>query len=184
MLFDCQKEISQRQDDLEVDVMTLRLLNTQSAAWEKEMQSEVMDQCRSDVKAFFSKRSELVEKVLGQLSYMDQMKMGLGLGRTAFDTAWNDSMRHCQSISFGKQHLPISNTNNPQNDLERELLSILAECAKSITARSKSQGETAVEYLGKRPSMLSSGGNGNIRSIGRITGPEPIVRSCNTKYCI
>ncbi len=86
----------------------------------------------------------------------------------AFNTAWNDSMRHCQNISFGKQHLPISNTNYPQNDLERELLSILAECAESITARSKSQGETAVEYLGKWPSMLSSGGNGNIRIIGRI----------------
>jgi hypothetical protein len=104
----------------------------------------------------------------------------------AFDTGWNDSMRHCQNISFGKQHRTISNTNNPQNDLERELLSILAECAESITARSKSQGETAVEYLGKRPSMLSSGGNENTRSIGRITAPKfhRLQEDLNTKYCV
>jgi hypothetical protein len=50
MLLDCQNEIKQRIDDLDVDVKTLRLLNSQTASWQKELQSDVVNQCRKDVR--------------------------------------------------------------------------------------------------------------------------------------
>jgi hypothetical protein len=69
MLLCCQNEIKQPIDDLNVDVKTLRLLNSQTASWQKELQSEVMNQCRKDVKASFVKRSRIVEQCLDRICH-------------------------------------------------------------------------------------------------------------------
>ena len=172
MLFDCQKEIKEKIDALEVDLMTLRLLNSQSAAWEKDLQSEILDQCRKDVRSVFIKRSQIVDPVLGQLSYVDQLR--LGLGRSAFDSAWEETIMQSQSMVLGKQ--TVKNEND-ENRLEQDLLTIVGVCAESITSRSKSQGEITIEYLGKRPSVIgatkqSEDNRYNIVGVNRITAPK------------
>ncbi|KAL3804506.1 hypothetical protein HJC23_002545 [Cyclotella cryptica] len=176
MLIDCREEIAHRREELEVDVVTLRLLNSQTAAWEKEMQSEVMDQCRHDIRQYFAKRSEIVDTLLGRLSYIDQLKIGLGLGRSAFDNAWEDSVQKCQT-SLLIQKYSLSNGNSQHNAVNQDLFSIVNECAESISARSKSQGEASLEYLGKRPFVIGAGSKGgnarnSIVGIGRITAPK------------
>lgn len=172
MLLDCQQELKQRIDDLDVDVMTLRLLNSQTAAWEKELKIEVMDQCRKDVNAFFVKRSQIVDIVLGQLSVVDQIKLGLGMGRSVFDDAWQDAIGQTEHAVFGKQS---KNTNSQQHEMEPSLLAIAGECAESITSRAKSQGEISIEYLGKRPSVIAASKRDNMNNIvgvSRITPPK------------
>ena len=175
MLLDCQKELKQRVDDLEVDVMTLRLLNSQTAAWEKELRSEVMDQCRQDVKAFFVRRCKVVDAVLDQLSIIDQFKIGFGLGRTTFHAVWEDSIARSQSMVFDRQ-LKSGNALSSENGVKQSLLAIVAQCAESITTRSKNQGEVSIEYLGKRPSAIcvSKGENSihNIVGLSRISAPK------------
>jgi hypothetical protein len=160
MLIDCQKEIKQRIDELEVDVVTLRLLNSQTAAWEKELKSEVMDQCQQDVMTFFIRRSEIVDTLISQLSFIDRIKMGLGLGHDAFDDAWEDSLRQSQSLILGKQS---EFSHHRHCGIEQGLLTIVGECAQSITNRCKSQGQISIEYLGKRHSIVG---------VGRITAPK------------
>ena len=173
MLLECQKEITQRIDDLKVDVMTLRLLNSQTATWERELQSVVMDQCRKDVKSLFIKRSEMVDRVFEQLSFVDQVKMGLGLGRIEFDDAWANSIVQSRSVVLGKQPSTI---NNQQSGIEHGLLAIFGEYAESITSRSKSQGEISIEYLGKRPSVIGHGNRDDSRhsivGVDRIRAPK------------
>jgi hypothetical protein len=167
MLLDCQNELKQRIDDLDVDVMTLRLLSSQTSAWEKELQSDVMDQCRKDVRSLFAKRSQIVDVVIGQLSITDHFKMGFGVGRVAFT---NISRAQCMTIR--KQP---NATNNQQHEIESNLVAIVNECAETITNRAKSQGEISIEYLGKRPSVVGTtkGGHGNnVMGVGRITAPK------------
>ncbi|KAL7510215.1 hypothetical protein ACHAXN_007085 [Cyclotella atomus] len=172
MLLDCQNEIKQRIDDLDLDVKTLRLLNSQTAFWQKELQREVMDQCRKDIKALFVKRSQIVDVVIGQLSIIDLFKLGLGMGRVAFDNAWVEAVSQTQNIAIRKQ---TNATNNQQREIERDLVAIVNECAETITSRAKSQGENSREYLGKIPFVISSTKRdhvSNIIGVGRITSPK------------
>lgn len=172
MLLDCQNELKQRIDDLDVDVMTLRLLSSQTSAWEKELQSDVMDQCRKDVRSLFAKRSQIVDVVIGQLSITDHFKMGFGVGRVAFTNIWEESVSRAQCMTIRKQP---NATNNQQHEIESNLVAIVNECAETITNRAKSQGEISIEYLGKRPSVVGTtkGGHGNnVMGVGRITAPK------------
>lgn len=169
MLLECQKELKQRIDELNVDVMTLRLLNSQTSVWEKELRSEAMDQCRKDVNSCFVKRSQVVDTVLSQLSFFDRIKLCFG-DRTIFDTVWQDAINQSQDVVFGK-----SASSNREHDIEQGLLTIVSECAKTITYRAKSQGELSIEYVGKRPSVIgaSKGLNrSNIVGLGRIKAPK------------
>ena len=175
MLLDCQNELKKRIDDLEIDVITLRLLNSQNKAWERELQREVMDHCRQDVKEFFVKRCEFVDTVLDQLSIFDRLRIGFGLGRATFNDVWEDSIALDQSMMIDNQ---LTNTDalSSENGMRQSLLVIVARCAESITTRSKHQGEVSIEYLGKRPSMIcvSRGENSiqNIVGLSRISAPK------------
>jgi len=151
ILLDCQNEIYTRKDELEIDVMTLRLLNSQTAAWDKEIQSEVLDRCRSEVRDVFAKRAQVVSKVLDQLSLIDRLRMGLGLGKTSYDNAWENA--NIQTIS-----------------LENELNAIVGEYSDTLSSRTKTQGEATLEYLGKRPAVVGSKGAG--RMIGTVSAPK------------
>jgi hypothetical protein len=110
--------------------------------------------------------------VIGQLSIIDLFQLGLGMGSVAFDDAWKEAVSQTQNITIRK----YSNaTNNQQRDIEHDLVAIINECAETITSRVKSQGEISIEYLGKRPSVISftkGDQGGNIVGVGRITAPK------------
>ena len=168
ILVDCQHEIKRRQEELDVDVMTLRLLKSQTEAWERELKIDVIDLCRSNLREVVAHRAEGATRVIGELSYFDHWKLGAGFGRGIFDRAWERSSRHCQGVPFA----PQTRNNNSHNSLENELLSILSECLEILSSRAKNQGIASLEYLGKRPAIVGSGSKGrnDFSGINRMVG--------------
>jgi len=172
ILLDCQQEIERRLEELEVDVMTLRLLTSQTEAWEKELQTEVMDEFRLDVRKSWEQKADVVDRVIDELSIIDQFK--LLVGRKFFDLAWERSNRRGINLSSST----FETQGNNQNSLEKELLSFVISCAERISTRAKSQGDATIEYLGKRPAIIGSGGkvshsrHGVNRMVGTISTPK------------
>lgn len=160
ILIDCQNEIQRLQEELDVDVMTLRLLTSQTEAWEKEIQAEVVDECRSKIRRVIVDRSKMASRVVEELSFFEQWK--IWMGRSNFDRAWESAYRRGQSIT-----LPKSST---QNVFENELLSITGECSDVLISRAQSQGNASIEYLGKRPAIIGSGSNS--RMVGNVSTPK------------
>ncbi|KAL7534752.1 hypothetical protein ACHAXR_006058, partial [Thalassiosira sp. AJA248-18] len=172
ILIDCQNEIEQRKEELDVDVMTLRLLTSQTDAWEKEIQVEVIDECQLRVREAIIHRSEVVRRVLEELSLFEQWQMGIGLGRDTFHLAWESANRSSLRgmISMSKTHDGKSN----QISLENELLSIVGEYADTLSSRAQRQGDASIEYLGKRPAVIGSMGrnDGTSRMVGTVSAPK------------
>jgi len=176
ILTDCQSEIQGRQEELDVDVMTLRLLTSQTDSWEKEIQTEVIDKCRSNVRNAIVHRSEVAKRVLEELSYIEQLQMGLGVGSAIFDRAWESANRHGRGsvLLTSKAH----DGNSNQNSLENELSAIVGDCVETLSSRAHSQGTASIEYLGKRPAIIGSGingrndGSGISRMVGSVVPPK------------
>ncbi|KAK1744745.1 mitofusin [Skeletonema marinoi] len=94
ILLDCKHEIERRQEDLDVDVATLKLLRSDSEAFEKDMTS-ILDRHRSNINKEWTTRAQVVQRVLDELTLVDQLRIGIGMGRNTFDRAWeNANMTH------------------------------------------------------------------------------------------
>ncbi|KAL9181150.1 hypothetical protein ACHAXT_009955 [Thalassiosira profunda] len=158
ILIECQSEIQRRQEELDVDVMTLRLLTSQTKAWEKETKSEVIDACQSKIKEVVAARSEVASRVLEETSFFDQLQMLMGRG--TFDSAW---MRANQR---GHRIRNKSEGQDSNHSLGDELMSIGEDCAESLTSRAHNQGTATIEYLGKRPVVVGKG------MVGSVTTPK------------
>lgn len=161
ILLDCKREIERRQDDLDVDVATLKLLRSDSEAWEKDMQS-ILERQRSNINKEWTTRAHAVQRVLDELTLVDQLRIGVGMGRDTFDRAWENA--NITSISLaGKESSSFTN----------KLISISSECSEMLVSGAKKQGEDQIEYLGKRVSVISTGLKGNnSKMIGKIDTPK------------
>jgi len=176
ILVDCQKEIRRRQEELDVDVATLRLLTNQTDAWAKEIQSEVIDGCRSNVRDAIVQKSESAKRVLDEISWLDQWKMGMGLGSAIFHRAWVNATRCGRGTLTHKAQA----SDSCRSSLENELLHITGDFADMLSSRAQTQGSASIEYLGKRPIIIGSGGSkaGNdgsgvmSRMVGSVSVPK------------
>ncbi|KAL3757869.1 hypothetical protein ACHAWU_002789, partial [Discostella pseudostelligera] len=146
ILVDCQQEIRRRQEELEVDVMTLRLLTNQTDAWERDLQTEVIDKCRLNINEVMEDRSEIAMRVIDELSYLEQWTLGLGLGGSTFDRTWAEAKQRGRVMFVSKSQDGVA----PKH-LEDDLLSIVREFMTNLTSRATKQGIDSLEYLGKRP---------------------------------
>ena len=163
ILTDCQKEIKRREEELNVDVMTLRLLTSQTDAWFKEIQTDCIDEC--DIIKAITNRSQVATRVIDELSWIDQWMIGLGAGKSIFDSAWDNANIRSQTVPQNKI--------GQNNILEQELLSIVDACVETLSTKVHNQGQTTIEYLGKRPAILgSSSSNGVNRMVGSVSTPK------------
>lgn len=161
ILLESKHEIERRQEELDVDVATLKLLRSDTEAWEKDMKS-IIARYRSDLVKEWSTRATIVQRVIDELTLIDQLKMGVGMGRDAFDRAWENA-----------NTTSISSEGKDSSSFANRLTSITSECSETLVSRAKKQGEDQIEYLGKRVSVISTGLKGNnSKMIGRIDTPK------------
>ncbi|KAL7554643.1 hypothetical protein ACHAWF_018554 [Thalassiosira exigua] len=171
ILLECQNEIQQRHAELDVDIMTLRLLSQQTGAWEKE-QREMIKTCQTRVGDIISERSQMAKRVVDELSVIELCKMGIGIGEDVFDRSWLNANRQASSKAYD------ANALNNETPLVTELLAISGECAGRLCKNSQNQGTASVEYLGKRPAVIGLGrkadsnGTGVGRMIGNVSAPK------------
>ena len=161
ILLDCKHEIERRQEDLDVDVATLKLLRSDSEAFEKDMTS-ILDRHRLNINKEWTTRAQVVQRVLDELTLVDQLRIGIGMGRNTFDRAWENA-NMTSVLSTAKESSSFSN----------KLISITSECSEALVSGAKKQGEDQIEYLGKRVSVISTGLKGNnSKMIGKIDTPK------------
>ena len=84
ILLDCQNEVERRREELDVDIMTLRLLTSQTDGFAKELQTDVIDKCLNDARNAIVYKSEAAKRVMEELSLIDQWKLIFG-GRSTFE---------------------------------------------------------------------------------------------------
>jgi small GTP-binding protein len=161
ILLDCKQEIERRQEDLNVDVATLKLLRNDSEAWEKDMQS-ILERHRSRINKEWTTRAHVVHRVLDELTLIDQLRIGVGIGQSIFARAW-ETANITSASSTGKDTSSFTN----------KLISITSECSETLISGAKKQGEDQIEYIGKRVSAISTGLKGNnSKMIGKIDTPK------------
>jgi len=150
--------------------MTLRLLTNQTDAWERDLQTEVIDKCRLNINEVMEDRSEIAMRVIDELSYLEQWTLGLGLGGSTFDRTWAEAKQRGRVMLVSKSQDGVA----PKH-LEDDLLSIVREFMTNLTSRATKQGIDSLEYLGKRPVILGStneGRKGTSRMVGSVRSPS------------
>lgn len=171
ILAECQQEIRRQQEELEVDVMTLRLLRNQTDAWERDLKTEIVDKCRFSVRAVMEERAQMVVRVVDQISYIQQWKLGIGLGDGSFDQIWARAKQHGRVTWVSKSPDGFA----PKNALEDELISIAREYTAVLISRATKQGVDSLDYLGKRPVILGASIDGRDRirrMVGSVRSPS------------
>ncbi len=154
ILADCRKEIRRRQEELEVDIATLRLLKNQTDAWEKDLQTEVIEKCQLDIRGAMEDRAGMALRVIDELSFFEQWKLGMGLGGGTF---------------WAKQRGRVGT----KYTLEDELFAIVSDCMTTLTSRATKQGVDSLDYLGKRPVILGASIDGRgTRMVGSVRSPS------------
>lgn len=171
ILVDCQTEIRRRQEELEVDVLTLRLLTNQTDAWERDLHVEVIDKCRSNMRQIIEDRADMAKRVIDKYSYFERLKLGMGLGDETFDRIWMEAKQRGRValVSKSKDDILAPST------LEHDLFSVVSESMAALTTRATKQGSDSIEYLGKRPIILGTsndGSSGARRMVGSVRTPS------------
>ena len=126
------------------------------------MQTDVIERCKSDIGQVITHRSQVAKRVIDELSLLDQLKIGYGMSRDIFESTWEHANRNDQVIT--------TNTKS-QNVFENELSSITNDCVDELSSRAQRQDSDALEYLGKRPAIISGKGGTN-RMVGSVTAPR------------
>ena len=160
ILLDCKREIERRQEELDVDVATLKLLRSDSDAWEKDMKS-ALQRHRLKINEEWTTGAQVVHRVLDELTIVDQLRIGVGMGRDTFDRAWENA------------NVTLLSADKESSSFTKKLISIASECSETLISGAKKQGDDQIQYLGKRFSVISTGLKGNnSKIIGRIDTPK------------
>ena len=161
ILLDCKEEIERRQDELDVDVATLKLLRSDSEAWEKDMQS-ILKRYQSNINKEWNDKANIVHRILTELSFIDKIKIGVGMGRDTFERAW-ESANMTSTLSTGKESASFGT----------KMSSMASEFCDSLISGAKKQSEDQIDYIGKRVGVISTGLKGkNSKIIGKIDSPK------------
>lgn len=123
------------------------------------MQS-ILERYQLKINDEWATRAQVVQRVLDELTLVDQLRIGVGMGRDTFDRAWENAN---MTLSVGEESSSFTN----------KLKSITSECSEDIISGAKKQGEDQIEYIGKRVSVISTGLKGNnSKMIGKIDTPK------------
>eukprot|EP00986_Skeletonema_menzelii_P011088 scaffold5611_cov140-Skeletonema_menzelii.AAC.9 len=105
--------------------------------------------------------AQVVHRVLDELTIVDQLRIGVGMGRDTFDRAWENA------------NVTLLSADKESSSFTKKLISIASECSETLISGAKKQGDDQVQYLGKRVSVISTGLKGNnSKIIGRIDTPK------------
>jgi len=150
MLDDCIESLKAQKDELETDIATLRLLESQMSGWTLEMQSE-MNKFRSEVRNILLLEGTRCRELIQKVSFFDQVRWTVLGDRPAFKEAW------VGAIAGGS-------TGTPEEDLK----DLVRAVSDDVATRARAQGQGVIEYLGKRPAVTSQSLIGNVTMVSRF----------------
>lgn len=135
-LQDCLQKLSTEQEDLQTDVATLQLLQSQVQAWQNELERQ-MQQTRQDVQTSWQQEANRGLVLLRRVSLADYYQATL-LGDT------KQLQRFWQETSSLVTHVDWTE--------KKAIQAWIDETAQGLAVRSRAQGQALMEFLGTRPS--------------------------------
>jgi len=150
ILDDCIESLKAQKDELETDVATLRLLESQMNGWTLEMETE-MNKFRLETRDMLRLEGTRCRELVQRMSFFDQMRWTVLGDRPAFEDAWIKAVAERSSDS-------------PENGLK----ALVREISDDIATRARAQGQGVIEYLGKRPAVTSQSLIGSVTAASRF----------------
>ena len=135
--------------ELENDVATLRLLETQMKGWIKELEADT-ERFRFEAGEILRAEGNRCSTLITRMGYKEQWKWTVLGDGPEFDALWTKA-------SMG-----------PSSIVEVELLDLVREAADHVATKSRAQGQAVIEYLGKRPAMTSHSLVGSVTAASRF----------------
>jgi small GTP-binding protein len=152
----CQSNLAAEQASLEVDVATLRLLQLHIETWRSEVDRD-MERSRNDVKQALEQQGSLCSVFLSRVRWPDLIRMSW-LDRHTLQAEWDKITLSLNSVADHRS------TRSGTTALRAHLLELVRDTADAIALRGRAQGQTLIEFLGKRPSVRQ-----NQSLVGRVT---------------
>ncbi|CAB9523744.1 Dynamin family [Seminavis robusta] len=155
------ESVRTEQEELELDVATIKLLHGQYAAWKKEMDMQMLG-FRKDVATLLQTEGNRCSVLLNRMGLFKFFQSALfgGNDTASFKAEFDNTRPHVSSRS---------------KSLEAELLESVEETAESIATRGRAQGQAVIEYLGKRPAMKNQSLVGSVSAASRFEDTRKIL---------
>ena len=151
MLDYCMSKLNSQKNDLETDLGTLRLLESQMKGWTAEVDADMKGFVHEAGRVLQSE-GERCQEMIRRMSYVDQWQWSV-LGDTAsFEEAWSKADQGTIS----------------RVSIEDELLTLVLRISDDIATRARAQGQAIIEYLGKRPAVTSQSLVGSVTAASRF----------------
>jgi small GTP-binding protein len=133
-LDDCLQKLQQESDDLQTDLSTLHLLESQVQAWQAELERQ-MQQSRVDIRTSWQQEGQRGEVLLRRLSLWAYFDATLQ-NKASLNRHWKDTESLVNQVSL----------TDPA-----KVQAWIHETAQSLAVRSRAQGQALMEFLGNRP---------------------------------
>eukprot|EP00977_Amphora_coffeiformis_P015647 scaffold4600_cov169-Amphora_coffeaeformis.AAC.9 len=135
VLEDCFQKLTREQEELQTDVATLQLLESQVKAWQSELDRQ-MQQTWQDVRTSWQQEANRGHILLRRMSWGEYYHM----------TLWEPAQlqQHWQETSSLVTHVALTDPQAVQTWIH--------ETAQGLAVQSRAQGQALMEFLGTRPS--------------------------------
>jgi len=147
-LHHCIQKLSQERDSLDADVSTLKLLQSQLLGWKKELQSDMERSSRAlqEQLVLEGERASVFVRRFGVIDFYRASGL-LGSSQRDLFAAWDRTLPVTRSSAAGNDKVSYNN----QSSLRSDLSDMVHETADGIAVRGRAQGQSVIEFLGKRP---------------------------------
>ncbi|KAG7341905.1 small GTP-binding domain protein [Nitzschia inconspicua] len=154
VMTECLQILKDERDELQVDLATLNIFQSQFEGWKKELQVDLA----------------LSRETMSQLVHKEGQRCELLLNRmthpftTFFSWTLMDTHRLEEAWHSTKQEV----SPHRHKSLKEDLIDQVQETANAVATRGRAQGQAVIEYLGKRPAMKNRSLVGSVTAASRF----------------
>lgn len=149
LITECLTVLEERKKELEADVMTLNLLNSQMSAWRRDMDSDI-ELFQIEVKDHMKKEMDRCRAFIDSIGFFERYSL-LSSDNAMLQTKWENT----KSIIVS-------------DDVQKEIFESVRESTDAIATSARAQGQAVIEYLGKRPTVVGQNLIGNVTAASRF----------------
>mmetsp|Transcript_27004 Transcript_27004/g.59376 ORF Transcript_27004/g.59376 Transcript_27004/m.59376 type:complete len:724 (+) Transcript_27004:188-2359(+) len=142
VMAECIRVLKDQREELQVDVATLYIFQSQFGGWKKELGADML-RSQTVMTEMVRQEGQRCEILLNRMSLFNFYQWNL-FDTDQLEEEWRVTKRE---VSIHRQH---------DEDLRADLLEHVLETADSVATRGRAQGQAVIEYLGKRPAIKNN----------------------------
>lgn len=142
--------ISKELDELDTDIATMNLVKNHMDGWMKEMVVD-MEEVRKEYRSLLEKQAKRAQSLLRRMSWWQYYNWSV-MDNEGLQIAWESTRP----------------SGLKQGNLHDTLIELASETSDSIATRSRAQGQSVIEFLGRRPSTRNQSLVGSVTAASRF----------------